>query len=154
MFCHYFKMLQFGTPLDAVKYRLTIDGYAISIMDLNPNRSLELQLDQLDVKALETLRSKGIIDNTNVSAKNYTNAEKNDGSASDNTESDNWDSILNDYQGGPTEVSILDTLRRFIFAFRRRRSNQIFAASALFDETKYALLERSNNKAPIFNNGN
>ena len=116
-FCHYFKMLQVGVPIEAVKYAVEMDGYDPSIMDLEINRSLEIQLDKLSPEALENLRSMGAL------------AESSD---------------PNNDANGTAELTIPDTIQRVMSAFRTRRSNQIFAVSALYKENKYY---RENNKA-------
>eukprot|EP00537_Pseudo-nitzschia_pungens_P008472 CAMPEP_0172379366 /NCGR_PEP_ID=MMETSP1060-20121228/69895_1 /TAXON_ID=37318 /ORGANISM="Pseudo-nitzschia pungens, Strain cf. cingulata" /LENGTH=1489 /DNA_ID=CAMNT_0013107107 /DNA_START=196 /DNA_END=4665 /DNA_ORIENTATION=+ len=147
IFCHYFKMLQFGVPLEAVKFHVTIDGYPSSIMDLNPNRSLELQLDQLDETTLETLRFLRVLNNSGRSSKDNGTNKDCGNSMSDDSNYDDWNNPS-------INVSIPDTMQRLLSAFQRRRSNQIFATSALFDETKYTLEERKNNKASITKYGN
>ena len=111
-FCHYFKMVQYGIPVDAVKYAVETDGYDPSIMDLEMNLSLEVQLDRLSSTALEKLRSKG------VSEIGQSGSEKN--------------SI------DVKEYNITDTIQQVMAAFQRRRMDQIFALHALFQEVKYS----------------
>ena len=116
-FCHYFKMIQVGVPIEAVKHAVEMDGYDPSIMDLEINRSLEMRLDKLSPEALENLRSMGAL------------AESSD---------------PNNDANGAVELTIPDTIQRVMSAFRTRRSNQIFAVSALYKENKYY---QENNKA-------
>lgn len=141
VFCYYFKMFQFGVPLEAVKHNVSIDGYPTRIMDLNPNQSLELQLDQLDATALETLRFKGVINDAETNEKNHRETERNNltNIASNIAGSEYPEFYLDDSNHNPPDQSVPDTMVMLVSAFSRRRSSQIFAAAALFDETKHGL---------------
>lgn len=130
IFCHYFKMLQFGVAIDAVKFAIQTDGYHPSIMDLAPNVPLELQVNQLVPDALENLRLKGAI--TKETGKDEASLD---------------DDLALD--GLSTEVNIEEKISEFLSVVRRRRSNQIFAISSILDVNEYARRQEKNKSQNI-----
>ena len=108
-FCQYFKMLRMGVPADAVKSTAEMDGYHPDIVDLDPNKSLNMQRHLLKPEVMENLQMTGAL------------GEDAGGPGS---------------VDGEKELSVPDTVQKVLHAVRQRRMNQVYATMALFSEMR------------------